>query len=480
MCFLHPTKRVSVWLLLALTLSFAHCGSHSNTTEDPDPFLEQPVQFWVTSPDGGNLLYRRTLPFAAAKDDRFSTIEIDTAQVFQSVEGFGYTLTGGSAYLIRRMNSNNRAALLEELFGKTDKALGISYLRISIGASDLDGEVFSYGDLPAGQTDVDLKRFSLSRDTMYLLPLLKEILRIRPELKIMGTPWSAPVWMKNNGSTKGGNLLPQYYEVYARYFVRYLQAMQQQGIRLDAITVQNEPQHGGNNPSMIMSAAEQTNFVKNYLGPALKAAGLTTQIIIWDHNCDNPGFPLAVLSDPLAKSFIHGTAFHLYAGDIGALSTVHEAHPDRDVYFTEQWTGANADFGGDLRWHIKNVIIGSMRNHSRTALEWNLASDPNYQPHTPGGCDQCKGALTIDGSSVKRNVSYYIIAHASRCVVPGSLRVESGQYTQLPNVAFLRPDGKKVLIVLNDSAQAQSFNIRAGNRWITTTVLAGNAATLMW
>ncbi len=439
-----------------------------------------PVQMYITSADGANLLHAKTTDFATGKDYRFSVIQIDTAQKFQTIDGFGYTLTGGSAQLLHQMGNAERGAILQELFGKAGQAIGVSYLRISMGASDLDETVFSYDDLPIGQTDPDLKFFNLSRDTLYLLPVLKEILAINPNVKIMGTPWSPPVWMKSNGSTVGGNLLPSYYSSYAQYFVMYLQAMKSRGVLIDAVTLQNEPQHGGNNPSMVMSFLQQADFVKNHLGPALKNAGLATKIIVWDHNCDNPAFPLAILDDPAARVYVDGSAFHLYAGDISALSQVHEKHPDKSLYFTEQWTGASGSFEGDLKWHLKNVIIGSMRNWSRVALEWNLANDPTYRPHTPGGCNQCKGALTIDGSKVSRNVSYYIIAQVSKCIPPGSVRLGSNTLSELPNVAFRTPEGKIVLLVLNESAGLKSFNINAGGRWMVSSLNAGTAATFVW
>ncbi len=212
--------------------------------------------------------------------------------------------------------------MLQELFGNDSNAIGISYLRVSIGASDLSAEVFSYNDLPAGQTDVNLANFNLSKDTVDVIPLLKEILLINPNIKIMGSPWSPPVWMKDNGSSIGGGLQPQYYNVYANYFVKYINAMKAKGITVDAITIQNEPQHGGNNPSMVMSAQQQLDFVKNNLGPAFRTASLSTKIIVWDHNCDNPNYPITILNDAAAKQFIDGSAFHLYNGDISALSTV--------------------------------------------------------------------------------------------------------------------------------------------------------------
>lgn len=296
----------------------------------------------------------------------------------------------------------------------------------------------------------------------------------------MGSPWSPPVWMKDNGNSVGGSLLPAYYSAYAQYFVKYIQAMQSKGITIDAVTIQNEPQHGGNNPSMVMSATEQANFIKNNLGPAFQAAGITTKIIVWDHNCDNPNYPITVLNDAAAKAYISGSAFHLYAGDISALSTVKTAHPDKDLYFTEQWTGANGRFSGDLKWHLKNVIIGSMRNWSKVALEWNLANDPFYGPHTPGGCTECKGAVTINASAVTKNVGYYIVAHASKFVPAGSVRIASTNLGTLANVAFKTPSGKKVLIVVNDGSSAEGFNISYKGKIAFTSLAAGAVGTYVW
>lgn len=458
----------SVFAVLTLSVGFIACRQF------------KPVQVWTTASSQSSLLAHQTIDFVKKRDEHIPVIQIDATQQYQTVEGFGYTLTGGSAFLINKMGAAARVALLNELFGNDSNSIKISYLRLSIGASDLDTEVFSYDDLPAGQTDPVLQHFSLAKDTIDLIPLLREILKINPNIRIMGSPWSAPAWMKTNGNSMGGSLQPQYYGAYAAYFVKYIRAMQVQGISISAVTPQNEPQHGGNNPSMVMSATQQADFIKNHLGPAFQAAGIDTKIIVWDHNCDNPGYPIEVMNDPAAKQYVHGAAFHLYGGDIDALSRVHDAHPDRSLYFTEQWTGANGEFGGDLQWHLKNVVIGSMRNWSRTALEWNLANDPAYHPHTPGGCDQCKGALTIDGSSVVRNVGYYIIAHASRFVPPGSVRLGSNIPGQLQNVAFRTPDGKTALIVLNESPDTQSFNINAGDKWIYATVQGGAASTFVW
>ena len=320
----------------------------------------------------------------------------------------------------------------------------------------------------------------MKEDKENLIPVLKQILALNPDIKIMGSPWSPPVWMKTNNLPKAGSLKPEYYDAYARYFVKYIQGMAKEGIVIDAITLQNEPENPHNTPSLLMTTQEQTNFVKNNLGPAFQEAGIKTKIIVFDHNCDHPEYPITILNDPEARKYIDGSAFHLYIGEIEALSKVHEAHPDKNVYFTEQWTSGEGDFDGDLRWHTKNLIVGATRNRSRNVLEWNLAADPDFDPHTDdGGCTMCMGALTI-GDSVTRNVSYYIIAHASKFVSPGSVRVASNITDGLHNVAFVNPAGKKVLIVVNDNDATKSFAIKFKGKVAEASLPGGAVATYVW
>lgn len=437
------------------------------------------INYWITKSDSSILLQKQQAIFFSALSNEFPSINVDERQTMQTIDGFGFALTGGSAVVINGLPLKEKRKLLMELFGKGEGSISISYLRISIGASDLDASVFSYDDLPAGQTDIHLTHFSLAPDHKDLIPLLKEILKINPHIKILATPWSAPAWMKDNNSTKGGSLLSQYYDTYAKYFVKYIQQMKAAGIIIDAIAPQNEPLNPKNNPSLYMTSGEERDFIKNNLGPAFKAEGLHTKIIVYDHNCDHPEYAIDILNDPAAKKFVNGSAFHLYGGDISALSQVHAAHPDRALYFTEQWTGAQGNFGGDFKWHIKNVIIGSMRNWSRVALEWNLASDQSWEPHTPGGCTECKGALTI-GSAINRNVGYYIIAHASKFVPSGSVRIGSSNVAGLSSVAFKTPNGEKVLLVENDGNSNITFNIHSNGRWAKTTLDAGSVGTYVW
>ncbi len=440
------------------------------------------AELWLTNADKSALFEKQsqTLKFEKSNNPD-STIEVNSKMAYQSIDGFGFCLTGGSAQLMMKMSAAKRADLIKELFSAIDKNIGVSYLRVSVGASDLNEFVFSYDDLPGGETDMSLAKFNLGQDKKDVVPVLKEILAVNPKIKIMASPWSAPAWMKTINDTRGGSLKPDCFDVYAHYLVKYIQAMKAEGITIDALTVQNEPLHPGNNPSMLMLAPDQANFVKNNLGPAFKKAGIKTKIIVYDHNCDKPEYPLTILNDPAAKKYVDGSAFHFYAGKIEALSQVHDAHPDRNLYFTEQWMGAPGNFERDVKEHITNLTIGATRNWSRIVLEWNLAADPNSNPHTDrGGCTSCLGGITINQDDIIRNPAYYVVAHASKFVKPGSVRVASNVLTALPNVAFKTPDNKLVLIVINNSADVQKFNIGYQGQKASAQLNAGSVGTYVW
>ena len=462
------------------------CSRATEENKKPDPPVNPPtvkneVDVWITKADETIKLQKQTsiLAFTTASNS-FQNIEIDPSKTYQNIDGFGYTLTGGSVEVINQLSASKKEALLQELFGNGENSIGISYLRLSIGASDLNSSVFSYDDLPAGQTDITLSQFSLSKDQA-LVDMLKKILTINPNIKIIATPWSPPVWMKDNGSSIGGSLKTEYYGVYAQYFVKYIQEMKKNGITIDAVTPQNEPLHPGNNPSMYMTAEQQRDFIKNNLGPAFQTANLSTKIVVYDHNCDKPEYPLTILADTDASKFVDGSAFHLYAGNILVLNNVHNAYPNKNVYFTEQWTGSAGAFSGDLLWHTKNVVIGSMRNWSKIALEWNLANDASFGPHTPGGCTECKGAITINNSETfTRNVGYYIIAQASKFIPQNSVRISSTESGNLSSVAFKTPAGKIALIVLNDGANNETFNIKYNDKVATTSLSANSVATYIF
>ncbi len=458
-------------LLLWLAVGFVACEQKNANTST--------VSVWRTTGDRSKLLQPSTEAFASNASTK-TIIAIDTTQRFQTMDGFGYALTGGSAYLIQqKMKEEDRENLLRELFDPVN-GIGISYLRISVGASDLDDHVFSYDDLAPHEGDPELKKFSIAPDQKNLIPVLKAILKINPSVKIMASPWSAPVWMKDNQRAKGGSLLKKFYPAYANYFVKYLQAMKAEGIDIHTLTIQNEPENPNNTPSMLMTAEEQSLFIKENLGPALQTAGLRTRIVLFDHNADHPQYPISILNDSVTRKFVDGSAFHLYLGEVSALGEVRRAHPDKNLYFTEQWTSGKGEFGGDLQWHTKNIVVGATREGCKVILEWNLAADKNFNPHTDdGGCTLCQGAITVD-STITRNVSYYIIAHASKFVPAGSVRVESTKSDPLHHVAFVTPQGKKMIVVMNDNTTKQEFTLQWGTRYVNTSLAAGEVATYVW
>ncbi|MEO8370851.1 MAG: glycoside hydrolase family 30 beta sandwich domain-containing protein [Candidatus Solibacter sp.] len=469
--------------------------------------LPNHIDAWITNADRSSLFQKQpeTIPFR--NSIRGPAIVIDRGLQMQSIDGFGYALTGGSAELLMKMSRDARAKILKQIFSQDDTGLGVSYLRISIGASDLNSFVYSYDDLVQGETDSELKKFDLGEDRKDVLPVLKEILAISPGIKILGSPWSAPAWMKTNNNVRGGALKDDCYGVYAAYLVRYLQEMKKEGIAIDAITIQNEPLNSKNTPSMQWTVNQQAAFLRDHLSPAFTKASLRTKVILFDHNADRPDYPLALLSDPVISQFADGSGFHHYGGDLGALSKVHLARPDKNIYFTEQMiTEKPGSPAINIAATVKRMIIDTTRNWSRNVILWNLAADPMNDPHTDnGGCSMCQGALTIDQDAVSLNLAYYTVAHASKFVRPGSVRIGStirGDQTVgltededrpglkrmvviegtqvLPNVAFRTPEGKIVLIVVNDTQSASSFTVQDGGQSANLRLAPGAAGTYVW
>ena len=450
----------------------------------PLPSLAQKdATLWLTNPDRSALLAEQSpkLAFTSAASTG-QVIDVDSAKTYQTMDGFGFALTGGSAMLIHHMDAAKRTALLHNLFTTEGDGIGVSYLRLTIGSSDMNDQVYSYDDVPEGQTDPDMQHFSLAPDQTDVIPVLKEILAINPKIKILASPWSAPLWMKTTGKAQGGVLLPEYFPAYAKYFVKYIQGMKAEGVSIDTLTIQNEPLNEKNTPSMVMLSPEQADFIEHDLGPAFQKAGIHTKILLYDHNLDHPAYVLSILKDPGANKYVAGSAWHLYGGKVDAMTQVHDAFPAKNIYFTEQSINDRPGATNmDVARPVARVIIGVTRNWSRNVLLWNLAADPNAGPHTNnGGCPVCYGALTIDGDTVTRLVAYYVLGHASKFVPPGSVRIDSNPSNTLPNVAFKTPDGKRVLIVSNPGDTPQNFAVRYKGKAFTTSLGAGSVGTYVW
>lgn len=462
-----PTNRVSKALQLLVCSSLLFLNSLNAQTVTP----------WMTTGDQTKLLQQQaSVSFGTNSGTNPATVTVNAGTTYQTMDGFGYTLTEGSCEVISGMAATQQNQLLNDLYNPTT-GLNANVVRISIAASDLSSSSYSYNETSG---DTNMNNFSLNGpDLTYLIPIIKKIQQINPNIKILATPWSAPRWMKTNGSWVGGSLQTQYYAAYAKYFVKYFDAMKAQGINIWGITPQNEPENPNNEPSMLMNSTEQKNFINQQLGPQMAAAGYgNIKIIAFDHNCDNPNYPIDVLN---SSSYVDGAAFHLYLGNIANMSTV-KIQTGKNVYFTEQYTGAGGSFSGDFGWHMQNVVIGSTTNWSKTVLEWNAANNSSLGPRTPGGCTSCLGAITVNNStSYTRNVAYYIIGQISKFVKPGAVRIASSSTSgSITSVAFKNPDGSTALVVYNSGGSSNTIKVVSGSSAFNYAVPASSAVTFNW
>jgi len=473
-------------LLLASLLAVVACALPAISVHVPTTTAsDTTVEVWLTTGDGSEKLQRQSdISLSPGSGSNSLQIQVDEDITYQQMDGFGAALTDSAAWLISNtLDVTQTYALLNKLFSPTD-GIGISYVRLAMGASDFVASThYTYDDMPPGLTDTDLVSFSIARDQAYIIPILQQAKGINPRLKVMGSPWSAPAWMKSPETLYGGSLQSENNQVYADYFVKFIQAYQAEGIPIDAVTVQNEPHHtDGSYPTMRMERSEQASFVKDHLGPAFDSADIGAKILIWDHNWDEPDYPLGVLGDTDAKRFIAGSAWHCYAGSADAQTVVHNAHPDKDIYFSECTGGDwDTDFASVLVWNFQNLFIGAIRHWAKAVLLWNLALDENNGPHN-GGCEDCRGVVTIrqDGT-VHYNVEYYTIGHLSKFVIPGAYRIESNLYNgQVETVAFQNPDGSKVLIALNPSTSPETFDVEWNGHHFSYSLPAQSVATFKW
>ena len=449
------------------------------------PVTPRKAALWLTTGDGATRMQPAgQLLFSSAADAALPQIEIDEKTVYQSILGFGATMTGSSAHVLtKNLSEQDRRKVMQNLFSK-ENGIGLSYLRMTIGASDFSSHNYSYDDPPAGESDPQLRHFSIEEDRDDVIPRLKEAFEINPGIELMGSPWSAPAFMKTTGNMVKGRLKPGMEPVLADYFVRYVQAYAREGIRVSAITIQNEPEfEPPGYPGMLMSAEEQRDFIKNHLGPAFKQHRIGAKIAVYDHNWDHPEYPLTILDDPQARQYVDGAAFHCYGGEVANQSKVHDAYPDKNLYFTEcsggGWSGPWKD---DLMWKFKNLIIGNLRNWSSCILLWNLALDEKSGP-VNGGCSDCRGVVTArsDGT-VDYTIDYYSLAHVSRFVRTGARRIASTDLSaqNLDNVAFKNPDGSKVLIAMNGNDTARSVQVKTPEGILSVDIPASSVISLTW
>jgi glucosylceramidase len=467
------------------------------------------ARVWVTSADRAELMHDRGSVAFGSRPSGELTITVDPSRTYQTMDGFGASITDSSAAVLYRLDPAARERAMRSLFDPV-RGIGVSALRQPIGSSDFTDEPhYTYDDMPAGQTDFALAHFSIAHDQAQILPLLRRAKALNPRLTVIATPWSPPAWMKTTDSLIGGRLKddPRVYAAYARYFVKFVQAYRAAGVPVDFLTVQNEPQNRKPNayPGMDLPVAQEVKLIEA-VGPALQAAGLRTRILAYDHNWStHPGdiattppgedpetdYPYEVLDSPAAR-WVAGTAYHCYSGDPSAQTALHDAHPDKGIWFTE-CSGSHGPtdppakfFRDTLTFHARNITIGTTRNWAKTAITWNIALDAAGGPHN-GGCDTCTGLLTLEADgTVSTNAEYYTIGHLSKFVRPGAVRIAStsfgttGWNGQIMDVAFRNPDGSTALVVHNENDDPRTFAVSVGGRSFDYTLPGGALATFTW
>jgi glucosylceramidase len=440
------------------------------------------AEMWLTTADETQKLAPQPAlqPIGPAAGDE--AVVIDSAKRFQRMQGFGAAMTDASAELLSRLPADKRKAIMTELFGRANGGLGLSFTRLTVGASDFSRTHYSYDDTPGNSPDRELRYFSIAPARQFVLPRVREALAINPQLEVMISPWSPPAWMKTTKSLIKGQLEPAYYPAFANYLARTVEAFGREGVPVSMLTIQNEPDFEPDNyPGMRVNPPERAIIIGRHVGPTFRARGLKAQILDYDHNWDKPELPLAVLADPAARGYISGVAWHCYNGDVAAQTPVHDAHPDKDVWETECSGGEWAPkFGETLGWMTDELIIGASNNWARGSLLWNLALDPAHGPHH-GGCGDCRGVITIDPATgaVTRNVEYYVLGHASRFVLPGAYRVAVKHGDTVEAAAFLNPDGSRVTILHRKSGEGPVSIAIDGKRY-AVPLPADSVATIRW
>lgn len=484
----------------------AACGNDndSNITPTPEPKPDQPteeakdVTLYVTNTSRTYDLTKSGLAFGTGSNMSPSTVTLDPATRYQEMDGFGAAITRSTGYNLMQMTQENRTKFLTETFSDKE-GYGFSYVRIAIGCSDFSFSEFTCCD------EKGLEHFALPmEDTKYVIPILKEILAINPAVKIIAAPWTCPKWMKVKSleervpfdSWTSGHLNPEYYRTYGDYFVKWIQAFEKEGIKIHAVTPQNEPLNHGNSASLFMGWEEARDFIKTGLGPAFKEAGVTTKIYVFDHNynydnlADQKSYPTKIYDDAEASQYIAGAAYHNYGGNRSELLNIHKLYPNKELLFTETSIGtwnSGRDLEARLLNDMEEIALGTANNWCRGTIVWNLMLDSDLGPVSPsdGSCKTCYGAVDIDNtnySKIVRNSHYYLIGHMSSVVKPGAVRIGTTGYTAngITYSAFENTDGTYAFVLANNNADAKRITVSDGTHYFSYEVPAKAVVSYRW
>lgn len=445
--------------------------------------VAQTVNVWLTTDDQTKKLQPQASITFSTGINATNPIIVDETQVYQRIEGFGASFTDTTGYALNELAAPaQRDTAMTNLFSHDGGGIGLSFVRNPMAACDLSLSVYSYDDLPAGQTDTNLNSFSVAHDQADIIPLVKKALALNPQLKIMANPWSPPGWMKDSGSMIGGTLLTNMYAPFALYFVKYIRAYQAAGITVNYISLQNEPLYQpANYPGMLLDAGTATTVLRDYILPALAVNNLTnTTVLVYDHNWDRPDYPTTEFSDATVNGSpqVSGIAWHGYGGTPGVMLTLGSNFPAKGQYLTEH--SGETQIADQVKADFEE-IIHVMRSWGKAYVKWNMASDENYGPHT-GGCGDCTPLVYVNSTThnVSYGIEFYTLGHFSKFVLPGAYRIYSSDAAGVISAAFLNPDGSEVLVAFNDTTNATSFQVQWGNRTFSYTLASHAGATFTW
>jgi len=442
----------------------------------------QTVDVWLTTGDRRAQLEPQSPVQFSASAASDNPVVVDETQPGQVIEGFGAAFTESSAYLLNEVAPPAvRTAVMTDLFTRAGRGIGLSFVRNPMGACDYARTYYSFDDQPAGKTDPTLAGFSIARDQLDVIPLVKLARQLNPGLTLMATPWSPPGWMKTSDSLLKGTLRPDMHRVFANYLVRYLQAYADNGLPIQYVSLQNEPLFEPKDyPGMLMDAATQTALLRDHVVPALVASQLPTRVMVYDHNWDRTDYSDQVLAalPPAVAERVAGVAWHGYGGSPGVMTTVAGKHLAFGNYQTEHSGGAwvHDQFRSDFE-----DIIHAMRNSSRTYLKWNLALDQRGGPVSGGGKTSTP-LITIDSATgaATYGIEYFTLGHFSKFVQPGARRVFSTNGVGVLTAAFVNADGSTVLVAFNEAAGARTLQVVWGGRQFGYTLPPAGAATFVW
>lgn len=406
------------------------------------------------------------------------TIVIKPETSYQTIDGFGGAFTDAACFNFNKMSAKARNQLFHELFDKSKLALNVC--RVCIGASDYATEAYSYCD---GKADPELTRFSIAHDQKYILPMLREARQVNPELRIFGSPWSPPGWMKANNSMLGGNMQRRYMSSYAKYFAKFIHAFEKEGVPIYAVTIQNEvdTDQDGQMPACLWPQEYEVDFVTQFLGPTFKKENINTKIWIIDHNYNLWGRALASLESEDLRKFVSGVAWHGYIGDVAKMTQVSNAYPQIGTHWTEGGPDyKDPNYAKD--WAVwGNTFTGILRNRAKSITVWNLALDEVGKPNI--GPFSCGGMVTINSKTghVSHSGQYFALAHFSSFVKRGAVCVDSkGDISGVSHVAFKNPDGHYVLVATNSNPNAHAINIRMSDNMAKVDLPPSSVTTLLW